>query len=62
MQALKFLAQLLSCMFELETFSQENRREDNANVVLNLFIPDDRESRVTQEIVEVFEEEAVEWL
>ncbi len=60
-QALKFLAQLLSRMFELEAFSQENRREDNVNVMLNLFILDDRESRVIQEIVEVFEEEAVEW-
>jgi hypothetical protein len=53
-------AQFLGGMFELESFGQANRQEDEVDVMLNIFIDDDVFSRIHQEKVEVFEEEAVE--
>jgi hypothetical protein len=40
-------------MFELEPFGQDNRHEDNIDVMLRISISDDRESHVFQENVEV---------
>jgi hypothetical protein len=47
-------------MFELEPFGQMDRQEDKVDVMLNILVGDDVESRIYQEKVEVFEEEAVE--
>jgi hypothetical protein len=47
-------------MFKLEPFGQANRQDDKVDVMLPINIANDPKSNVCQEIVEIFEEEAVE--
>ena len=58
-QPLKLLAGLLGGMFEFELFGQANRQDDNVGVLLLLSICDDPSSRLSQKVVEVYEEAAV---